>query len=333
VPPELDDLCARATAENREARPSARELADGIQAYLDGDRDLARRRELASEAVRSAQAALARSGDDARAQAMREAGRALALDPTSLAAQDLVASMLVKAPDRIPAAALAAADAARARYRQHVARWAARGYLGFLIALVMMFTLPLRQQWQVIMGVVVTIGAYAVIVRISRRPMPMRSGWYLALLALSSGILLASGLVFGPLLVLPMFVIGATAGFLAQPTSHHWSLIVGSVIAPLIGLVALELLGVLPPTFRIVDGSLVLTAPVLDLTTWSALVIIGGSLLVQTANTTFIAMSGRASAERSQDLVHAQRWHLQQLLPSGTAGGEPAQGEPPAGGG
>jgi serine/threonine-protein kinase len=50
IAPELDDICAHATAADRAARlPTARALADRIQAYLDGDRDLARRRELATE--------------------------------------------------------------------------------------------------------------------------------------------------------------------------------------------------------------------------------------------------------------------------------------------
>ncbi|MEO8550853.1 MAG: serine/threonine-protein kinase, partial [Kofleriaceae bacterium] len=43
IAPELDALCARATSAERDLRPaSAREIADAIQSYLDGDRDLLR---------------------------------------------------------------------------------------------------------------------------------------------------------------------------------------------------------------------------------------------------------------------------------------------------
>ncbi|MBA3788415.1 MAG: serine/threonine protein kinase, partial [Actinobacteria bacterium] len=56
VPPELDDLCARATAQDRDLRPTARQLAVAIQAYLDGDRDLERRRALALDHVGRARA-------------------------------------------------------------------------------------------------------------------------------------------------------------------------------------------------------------------------------------------------------------------------------------
>ncbi|MEO8553453.1 MAG: serine/threonine-protein kinase, partial [Kofleriaceae bacterium] len=49
IPPELDGVCFDALAEAPDARPTARELADRIQAYLDGDRDVERRRILAAE--------------------------------------------------------------------------------------------------------------------------------------------------------------------------------------------------------------------------------------------------------------------------------------------
>src|SRR5262249_57156106 len=48
IAPELDALCVTATAGERSKRlQTARELGDGVQRYLDGDRDLARRRDLA----------------------------------------------------------------------------------------------------------------------------------------------------------------------------------------------------------------------------------------------------------------------------------------------
>src|SRR5690606_25301927 len=79
IPPELDAACARATAPAAvERTASARELHAAVQRYLDGDRDLARRRELAAELAAAATAHHARGE---REDAMRSAGRALALDP------------------------------------------------------------------------------------------------------------------------------------------------------------------------------------------------------------------------------------------------------------
>ena len=52
IPPELDLACHDAVAEHPQDRPSARALADRVQRYLDGDRDLERRRALAGRAAR-----------------------------------------------------------------------------------------------------------------------------------------------------------------------------------------------------------------------------------------------------------------------------------------
>ena len=89
VPPELDAICVKATALDPDAtaRRRVRALVDAVERYLDGDRDLARRRDLAREharpppARRAALGRAARARRDARALALREIGRAIALDP------------------------------------------------------------------------------------------------------------------------------------------------------------------------------------------------------------------------------------------------------------
>ncbi|HET9627501.1 MAG TPA: serine/threonine-protein kinase, partial [Kofleriaceae bacterium] len=70
IAPELDAACVAALAEDPAARPSARQLAERIQDYLDGDRDLERRRVLAAAQVAEARAALASGDPAARAHAV-----------------------------------------------------------------------------------------------------------------------------------------------------------------------------------------------------------------------------------------------------------------------
>jgi len=84
VPVELDKLSVAALAEDAAARPTARALAEGVQAYLDGDRDLERRRLQAADKLLAAREALD-SGDPAKRRfAMQSASGALALDPSSV---------------------------------------------------------------------------------------------------------------------------------------------------------------------------------------------------------------------------------------------------------
>ena len=63
IPPELDALCAHATAFDRDRRAAtARELGERVQLYLDGDRDVGMRRQLAVEHLERARDAYAQSG-------------------------------------------------------------------------------------------------------------------------------------------------------------------------------------------------------------------------------------------------------------------------------
>src|SRR5262249_4078547 len=101
VPPELEVLCTRACEADVARRlASARELGEGVQRYLDGDRDLALRQKLAREHLARAKSAL--SADDSQATAMREAGRALALDPELAEASQLVGRMMLEPPKQLP---------------------------------------------------------------------------------------------------------------------------------------------------------------------------------------------------------------------------------------
>ncbi|MDQ3368445.1 MAG: serine/threonine protein kinase, partial [Myxococcota bacterium] len=83
IPPELDELCVLATRTQRDDRiQTARDLGDRVQRFLDGDRDVALRRDLARTHLDRATAAFeAGDSDDLRALAMREAAAAMALDP------------------------------------------------------------------------------------------------------------------------------------------------------------------------------------------------------------------------------------------------------------
>ncbi|MBA2545167.1 MAG: serine/threonine protein kinase, partial [Deltaproteobacteria bacterium] len=59
IPPELDAVCVAACHADRAARPlTARELGAMVQRYLDGDRDLAMRKELAARELGAAKALL-----------------------------------------------------------------------------------------------------------------------------------------------------------------------------------------------------------------------------------------------------------------------------------
>ena len=320
VPLELDDLTARATTAARDIRLTARGLADGIQAYLEGDRDVERRRALAADHARRALDAISDAADDeARAEAMREAGRALVLDPENADAQLALARLSIQAPTTIPAEARAAADADRGRARQDVIRSGAGLYLLSSLVMATLLAFPITRWWPLAIGETLALSAAALAWWMSRRPLAMRTRWFFALLGTNCALLASTGLLFGPLLVMPMFVIGSLGIFLWQPTGYPpWTIILAHAL-PFAILLGLEWLGVMPATFHIVNGTLVLSAPVVGFTPGVTVIVIGVGVVAQFLNTTAASLAGRAAQEHAQNLVHAQKWHLDQLLPRGDA--------------
>ena len=64
--PSSTRVCVAALAEAKDKRPSARELADRVQRYLDGDRDLERRKRSSRASSSRSRARHSRSGDESR---------------------------------------------------------------------------------------------------------------------------------------------------------------------------------------------------------------------------------------------------------------------------
>ena len=318
IPPELDALCVRATLADPKARPTARELAEGLQSYLDGDRDVAQRKQLADAAVAASRAALEAGGDAARATAMREAARALALEPAHQDAQELLARLMFDLPDTIPAEALASADEERGRIRKRMFRKAGFGYLVGVPILLFTFTLPIHHVWPIIYGLTMISIIATMSFVLGRRVMPMSSPWFLAFTAVNCALFTTTGLLFGAFLLMPIFVVGSLSAFLSQPSRHsRWTLVVMHLV-PLVTVLTLEMTGVLPRSFHFQDGSLLITPYTIDLTPMTLLVGFGLAFLAQIGSTIDIQSSFRFAQEDAQNRIHAQTWHLKQLAPSAT---------------
>ncbi len=317
VPPELDDLCARATLADASVRPSARQFADALQAYLDGDRDLARRRELAEEHAALAVGALASGDDDdARATAMREAGRAIALDPTNADAAQVVGRLMLASPTKIPEQALASADQEVAEARQNIMRQASHGYLITIAISLVLFFLPLRSYAPAIAATVTCTVAFFLSRHMARSPIVDRSRLILVFFCITVTMYVIAGYIFGPLVVMPIIMIGGIASFLSQPSRYYapYITVLGFVV-PFVAMLLLELVGWLPRTVHFEGGSIVLTSQMLELGPISTTIILSVALLTQVINTLLVAKARNCAQLAAAETIHTQTWHLKQLLP------------------
>jgi serine/threonine-protein kinase len=308
TPPELDAACVAALAEEPQDRPTTRELADRVQAYLDGDRDLERRRDLASHQLAAATAALASDDPEARVIAMQAAGRAVALDPESTRAAELVSSLLLEPPAKYPAALQAAIVDQDRRAAQYRSRNAIFAYLAIVALFPVTFVLDVKNwMWVASFYGVVVIGIVASVhhIRVGRPSIPTT----LVILFLIS-----------VLFTTPLIICAALAGVTPIPwfAERRW-VIVAWTVAAVLTPILLEWTGVLPRTWSISNGAMVIQSDVFQTSGPIEEVILAFTSVLFTITVGLLAHSISRRRRASQVKVFVQAWHLQQLVPNARA--------------
>jgi len=316
-PPELDAICARATAVEPAARyPSARALGDAVQAFLDGDRDVALRRELVRRHLAEAREALARGdGEQHRRDAVRAAGRALALDPTATEAADLVTHLMLTPPRTIPAEVehrLEAIDTETARTQGRLAAAAMMGYLAFVPLLL----------WTGVRDVlpVIAFAGLAVLSGLQVYALTRRKGISAAWIYLNACVnALLIALVcrmVGPFIIAPTLVMTTLMAYAAHVRFGRIRIVAAILTASVAVPWALEAGGVLSPTYRFIGGELVLSSDLVRFT--AAPVQLAFAILLVTL-VAVVAVLSRTLAMRQREAtrrLELQAWHLRQIVPT-----------------
>lgn len=317
IPPELDELCARATAATPAERPTAGELANAIQRFLDGDRDVARRRELAAEHLAAGSKLLANDDQASRGEAMRAGARALALDPESKEAQEFVGRLLLQPPKQTPPEALEEIERDRVRAGQSIFRVATFAYAVFFAGVVFTIFASARHPIPlfVMAGLCVGLAVLSHIAATSQRKV---SPWmFAAMFLMHIAALVAVGLTFGVLLVLPVILVGTMSTTLTNPLITYQRLIIVALLLIVPICVALELAGVVPSTFRVEDSRIIIELWAIEIS--PTLTVFGTILIIvlQLAASAALGLSHRRSQQHAEERVHIHLWHLRQLIPRG----------------
>jgi serine/threonine-protein kinase len=313
IAPELDALCVAALAEEPAERPTARAVAERIQRYLDGDRDLEQRRTLAAEQLALARAALA---DPARrVDAGQAATRALALDPESADAAQLVAKLVLEPPRDLPAALKESLDAEERELNRQ------RGYTAVKIFLGMFLFLPIFlfvQDMKSLPQLIALYSATTLMAALSwhngktgRTPMWLllvgNFAFSLAFARLTSTFVLLVAAVCGQAVAL------ASRADIAR---RRW-LMIGWVAVSLLAPFVLEYTGVLAPTWTMTDHGLAVHGEIINAVHSRDIFFLAiGQTALAVAVTAFALTTTRAR-EQAQRRAHIQAWHLGQLIPRG----------------
>ncbi|HEU0030729.1 MAG TPA: serine/threonine-protein kinase [Kofleriaceae bacterium] len=310
IAPELDATCSAMLALEPERRPTAREVADRVRAYLDGDRDLERRRALAHDYLAAARVALA-TGDTAAA--LGEAGRALALAPDSLDAAGLVSQLLLEPPKQLPpplVASLRELDREALRKRSRRATFS----YGMVFAFLALVPVLRIQSWS---WLAAFYGVLAALVGFAWHG--TRRGDVSPYLSMAGNFALALvwTRVASPFVLTPVMICGALIAVASHPWNQQrpWTIfawIAVTVMTPF----ALEAAGVLEPTWNIVPGALQISSTIYAIDGWREAAAVIGANLVFILLVGYFAFTMARIAREAQREVHIQAWHLRHLIPT-----------------
>jgi hypothetical protein len=318
VAPELEDICIRATAlEPADRFPSVAALREAIERYLDGDRDLERRRALAEQATAAATAAAGRAaaGDaNARAAALADLGVALALDPGHAGAQRQLMALLVAPPTVTPPEVERAVAAAEDATYATLAGAGAWIYVLWLPLALILAWMGLRDVEPLLAWVGFTVATAMAMLTAKARGRQDAATYFLGLVLSNLAIAIASR-VFGPLILTPTLVTMNTVWF-AAAARRRWlaptiAISLGFLIAP----PALEAAGWIAATSRVDGGVLHVTSAVVSFREPAATITITGAAALFLIMVTVAAGRIRTRLFAQTRRAELAAWQLRQLAP------------------
>ena len=312
VPPELDELCVRALEIERGKRiGTARELGERIQQFLDGDRDLVLRRTLAQQHLGAATAAFEAAD---RGKAMREAGRALALDPTLHTAAELITRMMLEPPKIIPPEVKKAFDSESADVVRRTTTFAAIASGAYLFFVPVLLLLGNASPAHLIaMSGLAALSAFALLTM--RKPGHAFVAAPVIVLHLALIMLIAT--MFSPFLVAPALAAVTAAGFMTGPqyakrqATLVWLLCSAGVLVPWLA----ERAGWIASTMTTRDGAVTLHSPAITAGGFEALM--AASTVVLVGSVVMLARGLRTAERGVRQQIHLQAWQLRQLVAQG----------------
>ena len=318
VPPELDAVCVRATARDPAKRfASVQELAEAIERYLDGDRDVERRRALAAEHAARAKAAAAREGDLGRAEAMREVVKALAFDPTEPEATRTLVDLMVKTPETLPAEAEVEMEVANLRSREENTKHAFLGALGwasFIPAGILLGVRSWASYGFSVAAVMVSI-LYALWMWRAKALAPRHA---YALAVLEAVAVMSTSTWLGPFVNIPMCAAVLSLMFVTSAKRRERPGLV--LIWTLVNLIplALEAVHVLPPSFAFEGDRLVLLARGYHMPPGLTVTLLLWVGVTWTVFPTVFVGRLRDALSRAERELFLHAWHFRQILGEGT---------------
>jgi serine/threonine-protein kinase len=324
IPPELDAICAKATRiAPAERFPSARALHDAVQSYLDGDRNMELRRNLAAQHARAAQEAMESAlaggpaAEEARRRALAESGRALALDPGCAAAAAVMERIFTAPPAQVPREVLIDMDAlADARHRMNLLAGMKADLIGVSLTSICVLWMGLRDVVAFGLLWLFTLAATASKwLAMNRLERPAGIRWAFTAYVCNAAAMLVAARGYGPLLFMPLPLVLFTYSFCATHHKNFRLLVLAVSLVVVLLAVGIEATALLPPSYEFHDGALTILPRALTHERTQTLVALtlATIFLIGVPSLMMGSLQDALRAAEQRNLLQA--WQLRQLSP------------------
>jgi len=321
IPSELDAICVKATQLDRDHRfTSARELHDAIERYLDGEQDMKLMREMAQAHARAAEVAAeyalagGPNAQEERVRALREVGRALALDPSHSEAQRVLIRLLADPPTELPEdARFEASQDSMLSGRMHInlSGWY---HLSSIITAGLVLWMGVL-SW-VAAGLYTAISVAAAVIAFMTARGFLAPGYRMFANVISGT--LAVGMMstmFGPLFLIPGLAAMSTMAASANTNTRGARALVISigVLAVLVPMM-LEGVGLLPPSYEFRDDALVILPRMHSFSKTATIVFLSYIGLGHIISISLIMGRMHEARMAAMEKLHVHTWQLKQLV-------------------
>jgi serine/threonine-protein kinase len=321
VPSELDAICVKATQLERDHRfASVRELHDAIERYLDGEQDLKLMREMAQAHARAAEVAAeyalagGPNAKEERVRALREVGRALALDPSHSEAQRVLLKLLSTPPRELPEEERSAVEQeaqGTGRATFNVFGWY---HLSFILTTGLVLWMGVKSWTAVALYAFVSAATAAIALMTARGFLPASYRLFANVISGTLAIGFMSTM-FGPLLLIPgLAAMSTMAASFNTPTRGARALVISIGVLAVVVPLLLELAGLLPPSYEFRDDLMIVIPRMHNFPPAATLVFlcyVGLGHIISLS-----VLMGRLNESRLQAIekLHKQTWQLRQLI-------------------
>jgi serine/threonine-protein kinase len=316
VPPELDAIVVKATALDPAQRyESARALAEAVDLYLDGDRDLERRCGLARSHVERAARLIDRLDSLQPLEleaAMSDLSCALAHEPGNARALELLRKLLSHAPRTLPREVEQARATADRKGRAELARTLMARVATWVAFIPLAWAMkPLNVPFAIAVASAV-LATFLLAAHLGRHS-EVSSRGICALLGLTGLSVLGLELVFGPFVLVPCLASTTSILFAGQVPAKARSVVILIGLLAVLGPFALEELGVLPPSCEFTEHGLRILPRLVQLAPGATRWLLVLATLASLVTPCLLAGRLRDRLAKAEKQLFLNAWHMERL--------------------